>query len=188
MMGRIAYVMGPSGAGKDTLLRMARDQLAGTRIAFAHRYITRPPSPGDEEFVPLAPAEFAARRAASFFAMDWKVRGVRYGIGIEIETWQCAGWLVVVSGSREHFNAALRGRSDINPILITARPEILARRLAARGRDDAEAVAVRLARAIVPAASVHPLTTIDNSGGVQDSAVRLIAALRALQPDIASQS
>ena len=61
----LVYVMGPSGAGKDTLLRAARARLEGGDVFFAHRYITRDPVPGDENFIALSPAEFEAR--------TWKV-------------------------------------------------------------------------------------------------------------------
>ena len=79
--------MGPSGAGKDSVLRYARERLAGSGVLFAHRYITRPPVAGDENFVSLDPAEFAARRARGLFAFDWEAHGCLYGIGLEIEAW-----------------------------------------------------------------------------------------------------
>ena len=40
--GQLIYVMGPSGAGKDSLLGYARERLAEQPLVFAHRYITRP--------------------------------------------------------------------------------------------------------------------------------------------------
>ncbi len=43
------YVMGPSGAGKDSVLDRARALLSvNATIAFAHRYITRPSDIGGE--------------------------------------------------------------------------------------------------------------------------------------------
>src|SRR5260221_12325862 len=96
--------MGPSGAGKDSVLQFARAALsADERFAFAHRYITRPPDAGGENHVSLSEPEFETRRVAGLFTFHWHAHGFRYGIGIEIEAWRRAGFLVVVSGSRQHF-------------------------------------------------------------------------------------
>jgi ribose 1,5-bisphosphokinase len=176
--GPIIYVMGPSGAGKDSLLRYARARLDGLPIAFAHRYITRPPAPNDENHVALSPAEFALRKARGLFAMHWEAHGLFYGIGLEIETWRRTGLVVVVSGSRTHFDAHLAGSQDVTPLLITCAPDVLAKRLLARGRETAEAIAERLSRAT--SAPAHPaLVTIDNSGPIDQAGERLVALLAA---------
>jgi len=107
MDAKLIVVMGPSGVGKDTLLRLARAQLAGGAIQFAHRYITRPEH-GDENFVALSEPEFAARSARGLFALDWRAHGFHYGIGAEIDLWRRAGCAVVFNGSREHFLANWR--------------------------------------------------------------------------------
>src|SRR5688500_10000865 len=91
MPAPIVYVMGPSGAGKDTLLRYARERLEGQPVAFAHRYITRPSTSGDENHVALTLAEFHARRAHGLFIMEWEAHGLSYAIGREIEAWRQAG-------------------------------------------------------------------------------------------------
>ena len=163
--GTLVYVMGASGAGKDSVLQYARRALDGRfPVVFAHRYITRAPGEDIENFVALSCREFALRKRRRLFAFHWKAYGFDYGIGIEIRHWLAAGLTVVVDGSRAHFRAnraALRGAL---PILITASEDELRRRLVARGRDDARAIERRLARArrFRP---IHPaLVTIDNSG------------------------
>ncbi len=172
----IIYVMGPSGAGKDTLLRYARARLDGTPVAFAHRYITRLPVPNDENHVALTPAEFALRKTRGLFAMHWEAHGLSYGIGIEIETWRRAGLIVVVSGSRAHFDDQLAESRDVTPLLITCAPDVLAKRLLARGRETAEAISERLGR--TTAAPAHPaMVAIDNSGPIEQAGERLVALL-----------
>lgn len=61
--GRLFYVVGASGVGKDTLIRHARDALRPNahHIVFAHRYITRPVDAGGENPIALTQAEFALR-------------------------------------------------------------------------------------------------------------------------------
>src|SRR5262245_3262756 len=139
--------MGPSGAGKDTLLRYARTRLDGRAIMFAHRYITRPPREHGENHVALSPAEFALLRARGGFALDWAAHDMLYGIGIEMRTWLAAGLCVVVSGSRAEWPNAVAALPGMLPVLITAQPDVLASRLGARGREDREAIDARLARA-----------------------------------------
>jgi ribose 1,5-bisphosphokinase len=86
MNGRLIYVMGPSGAGKDSLLDFARNRLQAEPILFAHRYITRPSGNG-EAHVELSVEEFEARSTLGLFALEWSSHGLRYGIGIELDAW-----------------------------------------------------------------------------------------------------
>lgn len=62
--GRLVLVVGPSGAGKDTLIDYARSRLeADPDFHFARRVITRPPSVGeDHESVDVE--EFRSRVSA----------------------------------------------------------------------------------------------------------------------------
>jgi ribose 1,5-bisphosphokinase len=177
-MPPIVYVMGPSGAGKDTLLRYARDRLDGQPVAFAHRYITRPPIAGDENHIALTLAEFHARRAQGLFVMDWEAHGLFYAIGREIEAWRQAGLVVVVSGSRAHFEQALAKSAAVMPVVVTCAPETLAKRLAQRGRESEAAIAERLKRNPAPALAHPALVTIDNSGAVEQAGEQFIALLR----------
>src|ERR1700722_10988516 len=88
----LVYVMGPSGAGKDSVLNRARALLgADAPVVFAHRYITRPAEAGGENHVALSPEEFAVRRAHGLFAFHWQAHGNEYGIGREIHAWRKAG-------------------------------------------------------------------------------------------------
>ncbi|MEI7875177.1 MAG: phosphonate metabolism protein/1,5-bisphosphokinase (PRPP-forming) PhnN [Alphaproteobacteria bacterium] len=172
------YVMGPSGAGKDSVLARARALLpADTSVVFAHRYITRPPEASGENHVALSAAEFAMRRAHGLFAFHWQAHGNHYGIGREIHAWRKSGLTVVVSGSREHFQDVAGVDPDTYPVLITAPVELLRDRLAARGREDEAAAARRLERS--DAYEVHDprLITITNDGPVDDAARTLVTAL-----------
>ena len=172
------YVMGPSGAGKDSVLARARALLpADTSVVFAHRYITRPAEASGENHVALSAAEFAMRRAHGLFAFHWQAHGNHHGIGREIPPWRQAGLTVVVSGSREHCQDVAGVDPDTYPVLITAPVELLRDRLAVRGREDEAAAARRLERS--DAYDVHDprLITITNDGPIDDAARTLVTAL-----------
>jgi ribose 1,5-bisphosphokinase len=172
------YVMGPSGAGKDSVLGRARALLpADSPVVFAHRYITRSPEASGENHVALSAAEFALRRAHGLFAFHWQAHGNHYGIGREIHAWRKAGLTVVVSGSREHFQDVAGVDPDTYPVLITAPAERLRERLATRGREDEAAAARRLERS--DAYDVHDprLITITNDGPLDEAATALVRAL-----------
>lgn len=175
----LVYVMGASGAGKDSVLQYARRALDGRYpVIFAHRYITRAPGEDIENFVALSRREFAMRQRRRLFAFHWKAYGFDYGIGIEIRRWLAAGASVVVDGSRAHFRAnrtALRGAL---PVLITASEEELRRRLIARGRDDARSIERRLARARRYQPRHPALVTIDNSGPLERAGEALARLLK----------
>jgi len=173
---RLVYIAGPSGAGKDTLLNFVREALAGYPILFAHRYITRKGGEGNEAHVPLTPTEFQARLDRGLFALHWQSHGLRYGIGIEIDQWLQAGCSVVINGSRGAFEAALTRYPRLTPILITAAPETLRRRLLARGREDTGDIDGRLTRDVD---FDHPrLTAINNDGSIVEAGEALLHALQ----------
>jgi len=182
MTGPLVYVMGPSGAGKDSVLERARGLLSvDAPIAFAHRYITRPADTGGENHVALSRAEFALRRAHGLFAFHWQAHGNDYGIGREIDAWRAAGLTVVVSGSREHYAKVVGSDPRMHPVLITAPTETLQARLASRGRETAAAAARRLARGEAYSVSDPSLATIVNDGTLDAAAeafVRVLATLR----------
>jgi ribose 1,5-bisphosphokinase len=181
MVGALVYVMGPSGAGKDSVMARARAQLSiDLPVVFAHRYVTRPADAGGENHVALSRSEFAARRAHGLFAFHWQAHGNDYGIGVEVHTWRETGLTVVVSGSREHFQRV--GGIDENtvPVLITASADKLQERLLRRGRENDLASAERLQRGLAHEIKDSGLVTIVNDGPLDEAAaafVRLLATL-----------
>lgn len=176
-MGNLIYVVGPSGAGKDSVLKAVRAQ-APAGLWFAHRYITRPADDASENHVALSPAEFAARHAAGAFALDWQANGLSYGIGREIDGWLAEGARVVVNGSRAALPQAAARYPALLPVLVTADAKTLEARLRARGRESAESVAARLAR-LADRAPEHPaLVTIVNDGALETAVQRFLVAIR----------
>ncbi|AKM31030.1 phosphonate metabolism protein/1,5-bisphosphokinase (PRPP-forming) PhnN [Pandoraea faecigallinarum] len=185
---RLYYVMGPSGAGKDSLLAYARSRLDGARadavpVLFAHRYITRAPSEG-ENHIALSHAAFALRHSLGCFALDWHSHDCRYGIGIEIDAWLAAGANVVVNGSRAFLGQAVaRYGERLHLVEIRVDPVVRAMRLASRGRETGEALDRRVAHTVswIPPEGI-PLSVVDNNGPLEAAGDRLVAILMSQAP------
>lgn len=178
MTGRLIYVMGPSGAGKDALLAFARQRLTGEAVLFAHRYITRPSGYG-EVHIALSVEEFAARSTLGLFALEWSSHGLRYGIGIELDAWLARGCTVVVNGSRQYVQHVLTRYPQTEVVHVDAAPPVREARLGARARESAEQVVARLARrAPFSLPDGIRYTTIDNSGELDEAGHVLVAFLR----------
>jgi phosphonate metabolism protein PhnN/1,5-bisphosphokinase (PRPP-forming) len=168
----LVLVVGPSGAGKDTLLDLARAALAGDpRFRFVRRVITRPADAGGEAHEAVTEAAFAARS----FALAWQAHGLRYGIPSDIAADITAGRVVVANVSRGVI-AEAAAHFPMRVIEITAPPEVLAARLATRGRESVADVAVRLARTVSIPDGV-PIETVINDATVEAGAARFLAAL-----------
>ena len=176
--GRLFYVIGPSGSGKDSLMRYGRERLAADPgVVFAHRYITRPVELHGENHVALTEDEFNARLIAGFFAMYWDSHGLRYGVGREINLWLAKGCNVVMNGSREYLPEARRRYPALTAVLVAVSPEVLAARLRARGRETEEQIAGRLTRA---RQFMHPgghVETILNDGELREAGERFVQLL-----------
>ncbi|TVM33432.1 phosphonate metabolism protein/1,5-bisphosphokinase (PRPP-forming) PhnN [Oceanidesulfovibrio marinus] len=180
--GRLVYVMGPSGAGKDSVLNEARRQLGGSPTAFAHRYITRPADAGGENHVTLSEEEFACRRDRSLFLFHWHSHGLFYGAGIELLDWMYRGFTVVLNGSREYWPQARERIPNIEGVLITARSEVLRQRLQDRGRESDAAIKERIRRNTALESDMPGVRVIDNSGDLSHATSELVDFLRKPAP------
>jgi ribose 1,5-bisphosphokinase len=166
----LVLVVGPSGAGKDSLLNAARDVFRNnTRLHFVRRVITRPPDPHGENHEAVTEAEFDRRD----FALSWSAHGLRYGIPTHVIH---AAPVVVVNVSRSVIDDAAQ-RFPVRVIEVAAQPEILAARLMARGREAAADVARRLSRAAAIPGEVA-VETVWNDATLAVGVERFVAALR----------
>lgn len=176
MSAQVFAVVGPSGAGKDTLL--AGLVQAGL-VHRVRRAITRTPQPGDEPFEGVDHAEFERRLRAGLFALHWRAHGLRYGL-----PWTEFAPLadrrdVVFNGSRTMLEAAARVFPGLRVLLIDAPPALCARRLAARRREAPAQIAARLARETGALPAGLPVMRIVNDASPEQGIALLRAALAA---------
>jgi ribose 1,5-bisphosphokinase len=179
-LGRLFYIMGASGAGKDTLLRGCREGSADDlRPLVAHRYITRKADGGTERHVWLSDTEFEQRVTLGAFAMHWSANGFRYGIGREIDQWLTRGGQVLVNGSRGYLDEArVHYGNTLIPVLIRVDPEQLQQRLILRGRECADQIDARIRRAReLEQRLPSDCLVIENNGCVEDAVSDLLAAI-----------
>ena len=179
MSGTLVLVVGPSGAGKDTLIDGARNALAGDpRYVFARRAITRPSDAGGERHETISRVAFAKRLAAGGFMLHWNAHGLDYGIPASCESELASGRHVVANVSRGIVDQAITRYSPAFVLEVTAPTEVLAARLSKRRRETPADVARRLARPApgVPDDARH--VVIVNEGTVQEGVDRLVDALR----------
>jgi ribose 1,5-bisphosphokinase len=175
--GRLVLVVGPSGAGKDTLIGLAQAACADDgNIVFARRSVTREAS-ASEDNEQISPEAFRQACARGDFAMHWEAHGHGYGLPRAIDGDVGAGRTIVANVSRGVVDAMRRGYADVTVVSITAPPEVLAERLAARSRSSDGLLSDRLGR-IVDDAAAKPDVIITNVGNVEDHARELIRVIR----------
>jgi ribose 1,5-bisphosphokinase len=169
----ICAIVGPSGAGKDTLIRGALRARRDLRLV--RRVITRPTDAGGEEFEGVSPEEFGRRRLRGDFALSWDAHGLSYGI----PTAEVQGpGPVLFNGSRAALPEASRVFPALRVILITAPDIILASRLAARGRETPTDIRARLVRSAFELPPGIAFQTVVNDGTPEVGVARLLAALQ----------
>jgi ribose 1,5-bisphosphokinase len=178
--GWVVLVVGPSGAGKDSVLNEARVRLAGdARFVFPRRVVTRV-ADGSEDHASLSRDAFEDLAARGGFALHWHAHGHRYGIPAEADVAVRAGRTAVFNASRQIVPVA-RGRyAGLAVVMVDAPVEIRAARLATRNREHAEQVLARLGRVVTGFSAEEADLVIDNSGPLTDSADRLVRWLQML--------
>ena len=181
--GTVFLVVGPSGVGKDTLINGAKMELAACpRIHFARRVITRPPSPDTEDYESVTPERFAALRERGALALHWSAHGLDYGIPAAALDPLGAGEIAVLNGSRGVIDAARAAFPRFHVVHVTAPAEVLARRLAARGRESAAEIAERLTRVPPRPVTGADVITIVNDGSREAGIEQFLCALHTAAP------
>jgi len=177
--GRLILVVGPSGAGKDSLIEGARAALAGCpEYLFPRRIITRESDPGSEDHFTLSEAEFAQQQAAGAFFLSWGAHGLHYALPGAVADALAAGRTVIANVSRAVIEEARRKHPATTAVVVTAPPEVLAERLLARGRENATDIEARLARA-AEQPSGPGVVTVMNDGPLDLAVERFLAVLKA---------
>lgn len=175
--GRLILVVGPSGAGKDTLLGRAKAACADDgRIVFPRRVITRESS-ASEDNEEVSAGTFEAALARDEYTMHWEAHGHRYALSRAIDDDIRAGHTVVANVSRTIIAAMRRAYANVLVISITAPPDVLAERIAMRARGSDGKIERRLKRAVDEAASV-PDATIVNTSSVEYHARQLVRIIK----------
>lgn len=184
--GTMIAVVGPSGAGKDSLIDFARRRLAGNEaIGFVRRFITRDADAGSEDHHALSVEAFEAMRLAGRFAVHWGAHDLHYGIPAETREELAAGKTLVANGSRAAIPDFLEAFPKVLVVTVTADPAIIAERLKSRGREDEESISRRLARSQQEWAIDCRQVVIDNSGTIEAAGAEFVKAiLKAAQGEI----
>ena len=173
--GRLVLVVGPSGAGKDTLLGLAKLACANdANIVFPRRSVTREASPSEDNDQ-LSHEAFDDALARGEFAIHCEAHGHCYALPRTIDDDIAAGRTVVVNISRTLVDVLRRAYAEVVVVAVMAPPEVLAERLAMRARSSDGGLAQRLARKVE---GTPPDVTILNVGRAEDHARRLVRVIK----------
>jgi ribose 1,5-bisphosphokinase len=173
--GRLVLVVGPSGAGKDTLLDLVRAACADdSSVVFPKRMVTREAS-SSEDNESISPADFAQAIVRGEFAVQWQAHGLYYGLPRSIIDDIRAGRTVVANVSRTVIASCREMFANVTVVSVTAPPDVLAQRLAGRARDSDGQLDDRLRRTVPDAAFD---VVIDNVGRAEDHASELLRVIK----------
>jgi ribose 1,5-bisphosphokinase len=150
-VGRLVLVVGPSGAGKDSILRYAKNTLTGDdRFVFPRRIITRLADIDAEDHDTIDPDSFDAMADRDAFALFWEAHGLKYGVPATIDEQLRRPCVVSINVSRASLADAARRYPNAIVVEVSAPSGVLARRIAARGRETPENARLRALRDTPP--------------------------------------
>ena len=182
MPGKLIYLMGPSGSGKDSLIDAAREQLQARGCEVVRRVITRSAEAVGEDALSVSRERFDSLNEEGAFALHWQANGLDYGIPVQLDNWLNAGRHVLVNGSRGYLDQARKRYPALLAIMLRVDTAVLRQRLLARGRETLEDISARLKRNDLLISSVSALEAqhvhvLDNSAALEVGVQRLLALI-----------
>ena len=178
---RLIYIIGPSGAGKDSLLNGLRQDMASMAtpptLFFARRTITRSHHQSNEDHEAVDESNFESLLQCHAFALNWFANGLHYGVRHTQLSPMSEGKWALVNGSRAYLKEAKLRFPGLTVLHITAPPEVLRTRLLARGRETELAIEARLSRSQSFAPEPQDLC-VSNDGSLADSQAQLKSLLQ----------
>ncbi|MFD2251850.1 ribose 1,5-bisphosphokinase [Pseudochelatococcus lubricantis] len=176
--GAFVCIVGPSGAGKDSLLAKARAGLADDAdVVFPRRLVTRA-SNDSEDHDTITQAAFDEGVRDGAFALHWQAHGLSYALPLSVAEAIAGGKVAVCNVSRAVVPQVFDLFEHVFVVLITAPPAIITERLRKRGRESSASIAARLERNRKLSAVLMPDLTIMNTGPVEIGGERLVSFLR----------
>ena len=178
--GAFVSVVGPSGAGKDTIIAFARKTLEADRsFRFVRRLVTRP-SDAFEDHGTISEAEFQTGVEGGVFALSWRAHGLGYAVPIAARQAVDDGDVAICNLSRTAIGAARTLFPRLVVVQVEASPDIIAARLATRGREGKELVAARLERKIDDVVFAADRRIV-NDGAPEEAAAEFVGVLREIR-------
>ncbi|MBB3808971.1 phosphonate metabolism protein/1,5-bisphosphokinase (PRPP-forming) PhnN [Pseudochelatococcus contaminans] len=176
--GAFVCIVGPSGAGKDSLLMHARSILANDpAIVFPRRLVTREHNDAeDHDSISREAYEAGVREGA--FCLHWEAHGLGYALPMAVREAVEGGKVVVCNVSRAIISEIFERFDNVHVVLITAPPTVIMERLRQRGRESGASIDARMERSKRLSAVLNPDLTIMNTGPVEIGGERLSRFLR----------
>ncbi|SNT19467.1 phosphonate metabolism protein/1,5-bisphosphokinase (PRPP-forming) PhnN [Antarctobacter heliothermus] len=174
--GRFIAVVGPSGVGKDSVMAALASRDA--RFAVVRRMITRPDEAVGEDHTSVTEAEFDRIENAGGFAVSWRAHGLSYGIPSSAQDDIAQGRDVLANLSRGVLAAAQARFARFAVLSLTAPVEVLAQRLAGRGRETDDQIADRLSLSASPLPKGLPVISVENAGPLDQTVDEILTRLQ----------
>ena len=179
----VVVVSGPSGAGKDTVIRaaLAQDDSLATVVTVK----TRPPRPGEIDGVHqvfLSEAEFDQWLRDDRFLEHADVYDHRSGVPRDaVDALLRDGKIVILRTDVQGARTLKRRVADTLLVFITAPPDALARRMRERAGDSPDEIAKRLraAQAEIAEADWFDVVIVNEDGRQDEASAALLEAVRA---------
>lgn len=176
--GKLILIVGPSGAGKDTLMEQALTYSSALQgITVARRIITRPSTAGGEAHIEASEVEFEqACQNGEYFAF-WHAHNLKYALQKNIATLVSSGKIVLANVSRRAIKPIVDSGLPISIIEVTASDSVRAERIFKRGRESLEDIKKRITHVEwdVPQGVIKYV--VDNSESLEQGVNNFIIAL-----------
>jgi len=173
---RLIAVVGPSGVGKDSVMVGLKDFMQGVHLV--RRVITRPPNLGSEDYDSVTSDEFDDMIQNGAFALHWRAHRLRYGVPATVKYQLNKGTDCLVNFSRKALLEGAEYYPHFVVLNITASPEILAHRLAKRGRESKEEIVKRISEADKPLPKGLDVIEVSNDGSLTQTVARAASLLQ----------
>ena len=176
--GALFTVVGPSGAGKDTLIHWLRHRDETRHVLFVRRIVTRDADPEHEDHDTASVEAFEAARASGRYAVTWGAHGLNYGVPTTALDHVRRGGIAVVNGSRKALGEMRAVFPNVIVVHVDVSPDVRAARLRQRGRETQAEIESRLDRAVAPPDTTDAVH-IDNSGPIEVAGQRVLDLIAA---------
>lgn len=192
-------IVGPSGAGKDTIMNAVHEVLKNNpEFLFVRRIITRKAginsfndqdetsqNIGNEDNIGVSLEKFFELSQKASFSLQWFAHGIHYGLPMGIVDEVHKGKIVIANVSRAELEHAKELFGKVYVIEINAPIGILKERLLGRKREKITDIEERLKRANIPIQLPEgsKYCYIDNSGNVKSAVDKMLSILQSLSSE-----